>query len=200
MRHVAFGVLAMVWLLSGGTASEAKKAAEVPSRERLAETAELFFGADPSYRSGDLLVRSQVAGFQDYLRKTQGTSLATRSRLLKRIEPDNSRLAHVFFSKNGRSTLRVAAQELGGYEPLVCHSRTKRGFQSLQEAAKLGQASQLVEQIVAKEALEKLAKKPNTRPTTSRLSRIYTEEQLLDAMLSRPSSQKKQSTQREPSP
>ncbi len=196
MRSVVVVTLTLVLLLSSSTASRAKKASETLSRARLAETAELFFGADPAYRSGDLLVRSQVASFQDYLRKTQGASSATRSQLLRKIEPDNSRLASVFFSKGGRSTLRVAAQELGGYGPLVRYCRTKRGLRSLQKSVKRKQVSQLVEQISAQEAKEAqkaLSKKTNTRTAFFRSTRIYTEKQLLDAMLA-PSSSKSTSS------
>ncbi len=233
MRSVDFVVLVLVLGVSGSTADGAKKASKSLSRDRLAETAELYFTADPSYHPDDLLVRSQVAGFQDYLRKTQGASRATRSQLLRRIEPDSSRLARIFFSKNGRSTLRIAAQKLGGYEPLVHHCKTKRGLKSLKEAVKQGQGKQLAKQIAAKEALdtqsqqpadsgthsksrasskamqegaslepgpvqdaaggreslnnqpalERVLNKPNVRKSTSRLSRIYTVEQLLKAML-----------------
>ena len=71
------------------------------------ETVFRFFEGDRRYQRGDLIVQSQVAELQDYLRKTRGPIRATHPKLRKQVLSDNACLARAFYRLGGRELLQI---------------------------------------------------------------------------------------------
>jgi hypothetical protein len=143
------------------------------------------FQSQEQYHVGDLIVRSQVAEIQDYMRKTRGISPSTNSRLCKRVVADQDPLARAFNSADNDRLLREAAIQLGGYGPLDQLCQLKSGRQILATAMRQSNLEMLLEYV------HENGLSPETAQTSSanaeekqdhERNKIYTVEDLLKAM------------------
>ena len=129
-----------------------------------------YFSSNQSYRVEDLLVQSQVSELQNYLRSTKGHSPSTHPKLLKRVLPDHSHLAKLFYQKRFKQKLRDLSKELDGYESLhrMCH--TAAGSKQLENLLENGETARII--LIAKDLIKK--------PKRKRAPRIYTVGDFLD--------------------
>ena len=143
------------------------------------------FQSQQQYHVGDLIVRSQVAEIQDYMRKTRGISASTNSRLRKRVVADQDPLARAFYSADNDRLLREAAIQLGGYGPLDQLCQLKSGRQILATAIRQANLEMLVkyahENGVSSGAAQASSANVEEKRNRER-SKIYTVEDLLKAM------------------
>ncbi|NOY43598.1 MAG: hypothetical protein GXP26_17395 [Planctomycetes bacterium] len=152
----------------------------------LKETVRRYFASIGGYHEGDLITRSQVEDLQLYLRRTRGHSAATHARILRRILPDDSRLVRLFYQKNGAELLRQAAVKNGGYEVFDRLSRSTAKYSQLVEATDRGSIEKL-NRLTDEESQQQLAareEKSGKNKGYVRLSRIYTIEEYLAAIIS----------------
>ncbi len=169
--------------------SQAEKKGEPTKLER---TIRRYFASMGGYQEHDLITRSQVEELQGFLRKTGRRSLATHPKLLHRVLPDGSRLAKLFYSRNGANVLRAAAMQLGSYAKLEALTRTPAGHAKLTEAVSL-QSVEAVLELVAENheplqqptAEKKLPVKVKAK-TKPRNFRVYTLSEFLNAALATP--------------
>ncbi len=169
---------------------------DIPKQEakRLRETVLRFFEGDSGYQPGDLIVQSQVAELQDYLRRTRGPIHATHSRIRKRVLADNACLARAFYRLGGRKLLGQTAIQLGGYAPLDRLCQTKAGRRKLSKAILAGDMASLVAYA---QAIEKtLAESPDAKAkqatfVTHRAPKIYSVEDFVLAITATPKSTSK---------
>ena len=147
--------------------------------ESYGKSALRYFSSNKDYRPEDLIVQSQVAEFQNYLKRTKGHSAATHPRLVKRVLPDHSPLSKLFHQKRFKQTLRDLSKQLNGYASLYKICSTAAGRKELETLLKKGDTERIA--VLAAEA----AKKPMRRQA----SKIFTIGDLLAA--TRPSSKVK---------
>ena len=171
-------LLLLPWapLPRGAATTEGAPAAH---RDGLEETVRRFFAEISSYHQGDLIVQSQVEDLQDYLRKTHRRSRATQPVLLKRVLPDRSQLARFFYTAQGGSVLRSAAEKLGTYAGLDHLSRTSTGRHQISEAIHSGRADQLVEILTEKNPPADRTAGGHSKNVPLPKRRIYTVQQFL---------------------
>jgi len=116
-----------------------------PALSELEMTILRYFTGQSGYQAGNLMTRSQVEELQQYLRRTRRRGPACHPRLLRRMLPDNCRLAKLFYSKNGDQVLRDAAQRLGGYAVLEALTRSTDSYTRLVEAVGSGSVDSVME-------------------------------------------------------
>ena len=152
----------------------------------LSKTVIRYFEGQPQFLPGDLIVRSQVADLQDYLRKTQKASPATMSPLCRRVLPDRACLARVFYSLGSDQLLREAARNLGGYGPLDRLCQSKAGRERLTTAIRQADIEMLLgyarKHELSPEPVRVSKSKAGDSPVARKLSKIYTVEDLLKAL------------------
>ncbi len=154
----------------------------------LSKTVVRYFKGQSNYLDGDLIVRSQVAELQAYLRKTQGACAATNPLLRRRVLVDHSCLARAFYSLGGDRLLREAAGILGGYGPLDRLCQTKAGRAILTTAVRQANLEMLLGYLHKHELPPKLIRisqrdtDNQQKHLVQKLSRIYTVEELLKAL------------------
>jgi len=188
MKIVTIRAVFLLFFALGQQLSSAEIPADVASaRQKQFEATVLrFFAGITSYQEGDLIVRSDVAELQDYLRKTHHHSAATHPALLKRVLPDHSQLARLFYTSQGGQVLRIAAKKLGGYADLDRFTRTAIGRGQLREAISSSNADILVE-MLAKKSIEQQIEQAtdvHSKNAPPRNQRIYTVKQFLRAVQS----------------
>jgi hypothetical protein len=136
---------------SGSSRYTASPAARTTGAQHLAETFELYLSSSSDYQKGDLLWRSQLEEFQEYLKRTGRCSEATHSKWLRRTLQDRSPLV-LFFHTGGRHVLRRAAKKMGGYAEMDLFSHTGQGKKIIQRAIETGSEAELVDALRAQRA------------------------------------------------
>ena len=153
--------------------------------DSISRTVIRHFQSQDQYHVGDLIVRSQVAEIQDYMRKTRGISPITNSRLCKRVIADQDPLARAFNSAGNDQLLREAASQLGGYGPLDQLCQLKSGRQILATTIRQSNLEILLEYIREKglspEIVQTSSANAEEKQDRGR-SKIYTVEDLLKAI------------------
>ena len=191
--------VALVWslplVLVVGLVSNMAVAAGPEVDANLVETIRLFFTLDPEFRPGDLITRTQVEELQTYLRKTRREGPATEISLLARSLPESTPLVRFFYQDDGSELLRQAAKQLGGYEPIykLCHMPQERLL--VRKAILKSDLSALLAVVAdttndSPHLSEKGGPSSLSLPTndldhgksTTRLHRIFTVEELIDAL------------------
>jgi|GEM_PF-2889026 len=177
-------VLHVVVLLGGVVSSSVYAAPELPTE--LEATVNGYLAGDANYRAGDLITRSQIEELQLYLRRTQGSSLATHMRWRSRMLADRAPLVQIFYA-GGEPLLRKAAAKLGGYAKLDQLARSVKGRKILQQAVK-NQSLEELEQALAAEEVKRAAKEPKEgkKRLTKPSNLIYTSQEFLAALRAEP--------------
>jgi|GEM_PF-3806630 len=157
-------------------------------RDPLSRTIVRFFESQSHYYPGDLIVRSQVAELQDYLRKTRGAGPWTNFQLRRRVLVDHACLARIFYGLGGDRLLREAAQKLGGYGPLDRLCQSKSGREILVAAVRQSNFEMLRDYLqkhgLPPEPVRISPADSNKKHPVRKLAKIYTVEGLLKWMQS----------------
>ena len=152
--------------------------------QKLADSIRRYFRSSGSHEAGDLIVRSQVEELQNYLRKTRGPIPASNARILKRVLPDSSQLARLFYRQSGAYVLRTAASRLGGYHVLDRLCNTREGLTKIRLAIGSGKSEDLNAIASAEESPDGTVGLGASDPVDGaahRYSKIYTVEDFLQA-------------------
>jgi len=159
----------------------------------LSKTVIRFFESQANYLPGDLIVRSQVADLQAYLRKTHGASSATNPQLRRRVLVDRACLARVYYGLGGDRLLREAAGKMGGYGPLDRLCQSKAGRALLTTAVNQSNLNALLDYFRKQELLPPPVRvshgdrgEHEKKQLVRKLSKIYTVEELLKAIHASP--------------
>ena len=154
------------------------------NNKELFDIALRYFQYSESFEPGDLIVRSQVADLQSYLRKTRGPCRATDAKLLKRILPDNAPFSRFFYLHSGEKVLRNAASRLGGYRQLVSACNDKQGLIVIKEAIRTGNPEPLVSFVESRADQNSGASSDpkQVNPNSFLDSRIYTVAEFVEAV------------------
>lgn len=185
--------LAMFGFHSVVSWAQVEDGVSIPPRNSLADRTDSisrsvvrYFQSQQHHLSGDLIVRSQVAEIQAYLRKTRGASPATNPKLRKRVLADQNYLARIFYGSQGGRLLREAAIQLGGYGPLDQLCQLQSGRQVLTAAIRQQNLKMLVEYTQKHEPSPESTRASSVdvekKQQTRKLGNIYTVEDLLKAL------------------
>jgi len=152
----------------------------------LSRTVVRYFEGQSQFLPGDLIVRSQVAELQDYLRKTRGASAATNPLLRKQVLVDHACLARAFYGLGGDWLLREAARKLGGYGTLDRLCKTKAGREILTAAVRQSDLEMLLGYLrkhdLPPESVRVSLADTEKKRVAPKLSKIYTVEDLLKVL------------------
>ena len=154
----------------------------------LSKTVIRFFESQSQYLPGDLIVRSQVAELQAYLRKTEGACPATNPQLRRRVLVDHACLARVFYGLGGDRLLREAARKLGSYGPLDRLCQSKAGRAILTTAVRQSNLEMLMDYLQKHELPPEpvraipLDQDIDQKQLARKLHKIYTLEELLKSL------------------
>ncbi|MEO2045969.1 MAG: hypothetical protein ABGX16_05285 [Pirellulales bacterium] len=179
------GSCSLVCRAHAGTEDSVPHDSLVNWTDPISRTVIRHFQSQEQYHVGDLIVRSQVAEIQDYMRKTRGISASTNSMFRKRVVADQDPLARTFNSAGNDRLIREAAILLGGYGPLDQLCKLKFGRQILATTIHQSNLEMLVEYVhghgVSSGAAQASSANAEEKPNRER-SKIYTVEDLPKAM------------------
>jgi len=185
---ILFAVLSWFALACRVTAANAPAAAEQakpPSFAQVKSIVQKTLAADRDYRAGDLLCQSRVTKVLAQL-KGAGWDVTESRELLSRVPADNEFLVQVLRSKRGLSLMRRISGITAGYDRVDNLSRIPNGRGIVEKLIQGPDGYKLIEYLADSRGGKNLGQMlgrgdPNAdlnRPT----GRIYTEQQLLDAL------------------